>query len=154
MELTPSQLTDLGICPTCFDRENNHCLYGDVSDVMLYQDEDIKCFLVRNPRADGHMCISSIKHYQDMSEAPDYLNEKMIRYAKRFMNILKDVYKCERVYMCTMCDGPNNHYHIQLIPRYPYEKRGSSNFVKTRKTLVVDSKIVDVIRNKLSKSCD
>ena len=37
-----------------------------------------------------------------------------------------------------MCDGPNNHYHIQLIPRYSYEKRGSKNFVKERKEYIYD----------------
>ena len=84
------------------------------------------------------MCIATIAHYHDMSEAPDAVNEKIIRYAKRFMNIIKEVYQCERVYMCTMCDGPNNHYHIQLIPRYSYEKRGSKNFVKPRKAYVYD----------------
>ncbi|MBR5796126.1 MAG: hypothetical protein IKY26_08265, partial [Erysipelotrichaceae bacterium] len=65
-------------------------------------------------------------------------NEKIIRFSKQFMIILKEVYKCERVYMCTMCDGPNNHYHIQLIPRYSYEKRGSRNFVKVRHEYIHD----------------
>ena len=84
------------------------------------------------------MAISTMDHYHDMSEAPDAINEKIVRFAKQFMIIIKEVYKCERVYMCTMCDGPNNHYHIQLIPRYSFEKRGSTNFVKERKDYVYD----------------
>ena len=138
MKLSPGELTDLGICPTCFNRQHNGALYGDNSDKMLYEDEDIECFFVGNPRSDGHMAISTMQHYHDMSEAPDYINEKIIRFAKSFMNILREVYGCERVYMCTMCDGPNNHYHIQLIPRYSDEKRGSGNFVKPRKEYVYD----------------
>ena len=113
-------------------------MYGDNIDKLIYEDKDIEWFFVGNPRADGHMCISSINHYHDLSEAPDYLNEKIIRFTKKFMIIIKEVYKCERVYMCTMCDGPNNHYHIQLIPRYSYEKRGSKNFVKERHCYVYD----------------
>jgi diadenosine tetraphosphate (Ap4A) HIT family hydrolase len=31
-----------------------------------------------------------------------------------------------------MRDGPMNHFHIQLIPRYASGKRGSKNFVKPR----------------------
>jgi diadenosine tetraphosphate (Ap4A) HIT family hydrolase len=73
-----------------------------------------------------------------MSEAPDKLNEKIIRFSKQLMIIIKEVFKCERVYICSMCDGPNNHYHVQLIPRYSYEKRGSKNFVKERKTYIFD----------------
>ena len=30
-------LTDKGICPTCYNKENNYCLYGDNKDKMLYE---------------------------------------------------------------------------------------------------------------------
>ena len=135
LKLTPGELTDMGICPTCFNRENGGALYGDNSLMLVYEDKEIECFFVGNPRSDGHMAISTMDHYHDMSEAPDAINEKIVRFAKQF---IKEVYKCERVYMCTMCDGPNNHYHIQLIPRYSFEKRGSTNFVKERKDYVYD----------------
>ena len=147
LKLSAGELVDLGICPTCFNRENGGALYGDNSDKLLYEDEDIECFFVGNPRADGHMCISTIQHYHDMSEAPDAINEKIIRFAKRFMKIICDVYGCERVYLCTMCDGPNNHYHIQLIPRYAHEKRGSRNFVKERKAYQFDKDRFDAVRH-------
>ena len=149
MKLTPGELVDLGICPTCFNRESGGVLYGDLSDKILYVDSEIECFFVGNPRAKGHMCISAITHYHDLSEAPDHINEKMIRFAKQFMRIICDVYGCERVYLCTMCDGPNNHYHIQLIPRYPNEKRGSRNFVKERKTYQFDKERYEAVRERI-----
>lgn len=133
LKLSPGELTDLGICPTCFNRQHNNALYGDDTNTLIFKDADIECFFASNPRADGHMCISTINHYHDLSEAPDEINEKIIRYVKAFMKIIKQVFGCERVYLCSMCDGPNNHYHVQLIPRYAHEKRGSSNFVKPRK---------------------
>ncbi|MDE7439351.1 MAG: HIT domain-containing protein [Clostridia bacterium] len=140
LKLSVGELIDLGICPTCFNRAHNGALYGDMTDKMLYEDDNIECFFVSSPRAEGHICISTIEHYHDMSEAPDNINEKIIRFAKQFMMILKEVYNCERVYLCSMCDGPNNHFHVQLIPRYSHEKRGSNNFVKPRKTYVYDEK--------------
>ena len=152
LKLSPGELTDLGICPTCFNRENGGALYGDNSDKMIYEDEDIECFFVGNPRAEGHLCISTMTHYHDMSEAPDFLNEKIIRFAKRLMVIIKDVFSCERVYMCTMCDGPNNHYHIQLIPRYAYEKRGSGNFVKPRSVYVYNREKLERVKALLKES--
>lgn len=97
------------------------------------------------------MCIASVEHYHDMSEAPDALNEKIIRFARRFMQIIREVYGSERVYLCTMCDGPNNHYHIQLIPRYGFEKRGSGNFVKTRKPYVADSAKLEAVRARIAR---
>ena len=151
MRMTPGELTDLGICPTCFNRKHNGAIYGDNKDKILYEDNDIECFFIGAPRADGHMCISTIEHYHDMSEAPDLVNEKIIRFAKEFMVIIKEVYRCERVYMCTMCDGLNNHYHIQLIPRYSYEKRGSTNFVKPRKAYVHDEEKYGRVRKAIEE---
>ncbi len=138
LKLSPGELVDMGICPTCFDRAHNGALYGDNAHTLLYEDEDIECFFVGNPRSEGHMAISTMQHYHDMSEAPDHINEKIARFAKRFMLILCEVYGCERVYLCSMCDGANNHYHVQLIPRYAHEKRGSKNFVKPRRSYVYD----------------
>lgn len=148
-KLTPGELVDLGICPTCFNREHNGVIYGDDSETLIYKDSDIECFLAGNPRADGHMCISTINHYHDMSEAPDWLNEKIVRFAREFMHIINDVYGSERVYMCTMCDGPNNHYHIQLIPRYSHEERGSKNFVKPRKPYVYDAEKLQALKERI-----
>ncbi|MBO5286604.1 MAG: HIT family protein [Clostridia bacterium] len=151
LKLSPGELIDRGICPTCLNREANGAIYGDESETLVYKDEDIECFFVKNPRARGHMCISSYKHYQDMSEAPDELNQKIIRFAKALMQIIKEVFSCERVYMCTMCDGPCNHYHIQLIPRYSHEKRGSINFVKPRQEYIYEKELFQKVKNRICK---
>lgn len=151
IKLPIGEIVDLGFCPTCLDRKYNGAVYGDNKKRLLYIDDEIECFFVGNPRAEGHMCISSIEHYHDLSEAPDYINEKIIRFAKEFMLIIKDVFNCERVYMCTMCDGKNNHYHIQLIPRYGYEKRGSCNFVKERKEYKYNPEKFNAVKNRINK---
>ena len=132
-------LTDAGICPTCFDRATNRSVFGDDSKLKVYEDADIECLFIDNPRADGHMIISSKQHYQDFSVAPDYVNNKIISFSKQLATIIKQVYGCERVYLCTMCDGPANHYHMQLIPRYNFEERGSKNFVKPRIKYIFDA---------------
>lgn len=64
-KLTPSILTDSGICPTCYDKEHNHCLYGDKTNIILFENELFECFLCSSPRAVGHTIISSKKHYKD-----------------------------------------------------------------------------------------
>ena len=151
LRLTPAELTDLGICPTCLDRECGGALFGDKRDKLVYADGEIECFFVGNPRAEGHMCVSSVAHYHDMSEAPDALNERIIRVSKRLMTVLREVYGCERVYLCTMCDGPANHYHVQLIPRYPHEKRGSGNFVKPRGVYVYDEAKFNEVKRRLNE---
>ena len=148
---SPGELTDMGICPTCFDRATDRALYGDDSLLKTYEDDDIECLFVPNPRADGHMMISTKKHYHDMSEAPDDINEKIIRFVRAYMNIIKEVYSCERVYLCTMADGPMNHYHVQLIPRYSFEERGSKNFVKPRKKYEYDEEKFKKVKDLISQ---
>ena len=148
-ELTPAKLTDMGICPTCYDKENNNILYGDITDKILYENKDFECFLCGNPRSKGHTIISSKEHYKDMMEIPDDLCKKIYVFAKKMMNILKEVYKSESVYLCTMCDGPMNHFHIQLIPRYDFEKRGCRNFIKERKEYIEDIEKINTIKKML-----
>lgn len=148
---TAKELTDIGICPTCFDRQTNYSVFGNCSLDTIYTDKDIVCTLVHNPRADGHLIISTQKHYHDISECPDKLNKKIIVFSSLFCKIIKEVYNCERVYLCTMSDGPMNHYHMQLIPRYSFEERGSKNFVKPRKTYVYDKKKIDMLKQKVNE---
>lgn len=73
----------------------------------------------------------------------------MYLFAKKAMNALKTVYSAESVYLCTMCDGPMNHFHVQLIPRYAYEKRGSKNFVKPRNKYIHDPEKIAKLRDLL-----
>jgi diadenosine tetraphosphate (Ap4A) HIT family hydrolase len=115
-------LTDNGICPTCFNKEHDEVLYGSNEDKLLYEDDDIECFLVGNPRVNGHTAISTKKHFKDMMEIDDEICKKVFVFSKKTMNAIKEFYNSESVYLCTMCDGPMNHFHVQLIPRYSYEK--------------------------------
>lgn len=149
-QIEPSDFVDSGICPTCFDNENNNILYGNKSDKMIYEDDDFECFLVGNPRANGHVAISSKMHYKDMMEITDEICTKIFLLAKKVMNVIKKVYGCESVYLCTMCDGPMNHFHIQLIPRYTFEKRGSKNFVKPRFEYIEDKDKIKQLRKELN----
>lgn len=146
MELTPAMLVDSGICPTCYNREHGQALYGDCSDKLLFENESFECMLVGNPRAPGHTAIISKAHYKDMLAIPDELCREVFIFAKKAMNALKAVYGAESVYLCTMCDGPMNHFHLQLIPRYAHEKRGSRNFVKERQAYVEDTEKINALR--------
>lgn len=125
-------------------------LYGDCSDKLLYENDLFECMLIGNPRAPGHTVIISKTHYKDMMEIPDELCRDVFVFARKAMNTLKAVYGSESVYLCTMCDGPMNHFHVQLIPRYSYEKRGSRNFVKERKAYVAESEKVERLRTLLA----
>lgn len=145
-----ADIVDSGIWPTCFDKQNNHILYGDNTDKMIYEDDKFECFLIKNPRADGHVVISTKKHFKDMMEIDGETCNEIFLLAKKVMNVLKEVYNAESVYLCTMCDGPMNHFHIQLIPRYSFEKRGSKNFVKPRFEYKENKEKIIQLRNRIN----
>lgn len=144
-----ADVIDAGICPTCFDKRNDNILYGDNKDKMLFENDMFECFFVGNPRSTGHTAISTKKHFKDMMEIDDVTCKEIFVLAKKVMNVLKEVYKSESVYLCTMCDGPMNHFHVQLIPRYSCTERGSENFVKSRFNYVEDKEKLELIREKL-----
>ncbi len=49
-----------------------------------------------------------------------------------------------------MCDGPMNHFHIQLIPRYSFEKKEvQKNFVKPRFEYREDKEKLKKLREKM-----
>ena len=148
-EIGAKELTDNGICPTCFDNANNGIVYGIKTNRMLYEDDDIECFLDGHPKGLGHTIILTKKHYKDMTEIPDDLCQKIFVFTKKLMKILKEVYGSESVYLCTMCDGPMNHFHLQLILRYADEKRGSNNFVKSRQEYIDDQEKITLIKKRL-----
>ena len=150
-KVTIADFVDSSICPTCFDRDNDNVLYGDNKDKIFYEDEMFECFLVGNPRSNGHTAISTKKHFKDMMEIDDDTCNKIFLLAKKAMNVLKEVYASESVYLCSMCDGPMNHFHIQLIPRYPFENRGSNNFVKPRFEYKEDIEKIQLLREKMNK---
>ena len=144
-------LNDNGYCPTCFNRQTDGLLFGDESQKRFYQDNDIECVFVSNPRANGHVAIITKKHFDDMTKCPNRINHKIMDFAKQLMIIIKDVFGCEKVYLCTMCDGVANHYHIQLIPRYSFEERGSKNFVKPRQEYVFDKQKFEQVKQQIAE---
>jgi len=153
-EVTPQlwgNLTDRGICPTCYNRAHGCCLTGDQQEITLYENQLFSCLLVKNPRAAGHAILVSQEHYKDMMDIPDQLCREAFVFAKKAMNAIKEVYQAESIYLCTMCDGPMNHFHLQLIPRYADEKRGSANFVKTRREYIHDPEKIARLRNMLAQ---
>lgn len=149
-EISMADFVDSGICPTCFDKEHNHILFGDNTDKIIFEDDNFECFLIGNPRAEGHVAISTKRHFKDMMEIDDEICKDIFLLAKKVMNIIKEVYESESVYLCTMCDGSMNHFHVQLIPRYSFEKRGSKNFVKPRFDYKEDKEKLVKLREKMN----
>jgi len=150
MSETLQTLQAKGICPTCYNHEHGD-IYPDNADRMLFEDDLLECFFETRPRSVGHTIILLKEHYHDMSQVPDEVCAAVYIFAKKVMNALKEVLGVERVYLCTMCDGPVNHFHLQLIPRHPDTPIGSRNFVKERMEYTANPNYISAIRKALQK---
>ena len=148
MQETVRSLQEKGICPTCYNFKYGG-IYKDFTKRILYEDDLLYCFFEERPRSVGHTIILLKEHYNDMTYIPDDICARAYVFAKKMMNILKESLSAERVYLCTMCDGNINHFHIQLIPRYRDTNIGSKNFVKERTNYVENEIILNSIRMKL-----
>lgn len=144
------KIQDAGTCPTC-----HNLITGDVfpsADARtFYEDEQVACFLELFGRNPGHTIVLVKRHLEDISELPG--DDPVYLVISAAINALKSVFGAEKVYMSTMCDGPRNHLHFQLIPRLPGDEvRGSKLFVKPRLLLTEYALDVERLRAAMSVS--
>jgi len=150
---TVQSLQAKGICPSCYNEEHGG-IYPSFADRLIYEDDLLWCFFEIKPRAVGHTILLVKTHYEDMACVPDEVCAAVYLTAKRVMNALKEVFGAEKVYVCTMCDGAVNHFHIQLLPRYAGENIGSKNFVKPRGAYAANEKKLEEMRRILRHVSD
>jgi diadenosine tetraphosphate (Ap4A) HIT family hydrolase len=127
------RLRQEGICPTCFDLQNDGALYGN--RYVIYEDELFKVALETFPRMPGHTIVIYKPHREDLSElSPDEAGP-VLQMCLSVTQALERSLGAGKVYLNTMCDGSINHLHLQLFPRYPGEPIGSTRFVLPRQPI-------------------
>ena len=148
MSETVQSLQEKGICPSCYNFKHSG-IYNDFTNRLLYEDDILYCFFEERPRSVGHTIILLKEHYHDMLNISDKICAEVYIFAKKVMNCLKEVLNVDRVYLCTMCDGKVNHFHLQLIPRHPNTSIGSKKFVNERMVYTESKRHINELRKKL-----
>ena len=139
-------LRSRGICYICRDLETGE-VFGEQPTV--YDDERLRVVLTLFPRMKGHTIVIFKPHREDISEINGEETSEIFGLCVRMTNAIKRGLGAEKVYMNTMCDGEINHLHIQLFPRYPGERIGSSRFVAPRGPLTDGDETARRIRDAL-----
>ena len=100
-----------------------------------------------DPRSPGHTIVVWNIHVQDFTELDDSETAAIALLCRDVARAIKVALDgVERVYQVTMCDGPLNHLHFQLIPRYAGAEIGSSRLVDVRRPLLDGAAIARAIR--------
>ncbi len=118
-----------GICLTCHDLATGE-IFGKQG--MIYEDALYKVVLELRPRVLGHTIVVYKPHCEDLSHLSETEVGPLFQLCVKVIRALKHALHAEKVYLNTMCDGPINHLHIQLFPRYAGEHIGSTRFVSPR----------------------
>lgn len=141
------ELRRRGTCDTCRDLETGGELYGD--EHTIYEDHLFEVKLETYPRARGHTIVVYKPHREDISDLSEEEAGRVFGMCIRIVEAIKEGLGAEKVYLNTMCDGPINHLHLQLFPRYPGEKIGSTLFVAPRGLIVDGDDIAGRVRSAL-----
>ncbi|MBZ0319244.1 MAG: HIT family protein [Anaerolineae bacterium] len=139
-------LRQQGICYVCHDLQTGE-IFGTQS--VIYEDADFRVVLELHPRMVGHTIVLYKPHREDVSELAADETAHIFQMCVRVIQAIKQALGAEKVYLVTMCDGPINHLHIQLLPRYPGEPIGSKRLVDPRGTLTNAASTTAAIRNAL-----
>ena len=134
-----------GICATCYHKEHGD-IFQEIDGTAIYEDEIFEAFFATNPRREGHVIVSTKKHYEDISEMPSELSGHIMNLMLVIIHAQKQILKAKKVYMVTMCDERKTHLHFQLIPNYEGMKHGKHVFVAERKMFNYDKIMVDRIK--------
>lgn len=137
-------LNEDGICYQC--RELSHAdVLGPQHLIADY--EDVRIVLASDPRVPGHTIVVWKPHVHDFTDLDDAATARLFTTCRNVARALRlALAAVERVYQVTMCDGPVNHLHVQLIPRYAGTPIGSRRLIDPRGPVLDGEQLVAAIQ--------
>jgi diadenosine tetraphosphate (Ap4A) HIT family hydrolase len=139
------ELLDRGLCWQCEDERTGEQTLGE--RFRLLEEPRIRAELAADPRSPGHAIVVWTPHVQDFTELDADETAALFDAARRVARALQRALAgVDRVYLVTMSDGPVNHLHLQLIPRYAGVEIGSRRLVDPRGPLLDGAELAGAIR--------
>ena len=139
------ELIDRGICYQCHDQHTGGGVLGEQS--VIADHDDVRAVLALDPRVAGHTIVVWKAHVHDFTGLDDAETARLFTFARDIARAIRSAIDgVERVYQVTMCDGPVNHLHLQLIPRYTGTEIGSRRLVDPRGPLRDGPELARAIR--------
>ena len=79
---------------------DDNCIFckiaaGEIPSATLYEDDDFRVILDLGPASKGHALILPKEHYRNLFDLDDELAAKVMVLAKKMVNQLKDVLRCD-----------------------------------------------------------
>ncbi|MGA9287320.1 MAG: HIT family protein [Anaerobacillus sp.] len=122
---------------------------------VVYEDEDVCCFLDREPFNEGHTLILPKKHYFEVEELEMKTATAIMEASIKISNAIKKQFEPDGITICQNGGTFNdlNHYHMHLIPRFKgqsfYHEEQIDNAKEKDKFLVTKNKLKQQIQSSL-----
>ncbi|MBE6836876.1 MAG: HIT family protein [Ruminococcus sp.] len=87
---------------------------------IVYEDDLVMAFMDMNPINEGHILLTTKKHYLDVDEIPNETLSHLMIISKKIVSEMKEKYKPDG-YSIMQNGGKFNdvgHYHLHIFPRY------------------------------------
>ena len=94
---------------------------GEIPSYTCYEDELVKCIMDANPESPGHILIIPKKHYTDIMELDETIDNHINLIAKKIIQKMMDKLRDINGVVTVINYGPRQvvkHYHMHLIPTY------------------------------------
>jgi len=101
------------------------CVFCDIAEKkieanIIFENDNICCFLDSDPINEGHILIIPKQHYLDADEIPDLILFEIMALSKKLVKMIKVKYSPDG-YSIMQNGGIFNdigHYHLHIFPRY------------------------------------
>lgn len=94
---------------------------GKIQSFTCYEDELVKCIMDANPESPGHTLIIPKKHYTDILELDEVIDNHVNLIAKKIIKKMMDNLPNINGVVTVINYGKRQvvkHYHMHLIPTY------------------------------------
>ena len=99
---------------------------GQESAKIIYEDDEVICFLPKKLEVYGHTIIAPKQHYADLYDIPDDILGNLIKIAKKLTLVYKEKINATGMNLvhASGVDGQQSvfHFHFHLLPRFKDDK--------------------------------
>jgi histidine triad (HIT) family protein len=101
-------------CLGCNLANKNELVY------VVYEDENVCCFLDHEPFNEGHTLILPKKHFHDVDELDEATAKSIMAASILLSKAIKELYHPDGITVCQNGGIFNEltHYHMHVVPRY------------------------------------
>lgn len=108
----------------------------EIPSAIIWEDDNIFCFLDINPLTRGHTLIIPKEHYENVFDIEANLFQELMAKAQKIALVVKRVLKADGVNLLNasgaVAEQSVPHFHLHIVPRYLNDGLDMSQWWQTK----------------------